>query len=212
MIKNILKTIILVGPTILPMGLLLNGIHSHSFIIGLIAFFICIYFLLSIWKKSLILNIPAFFRGILLVLSFFAWFIFIWINLITLLFFQPSECGGCVNTHNLVAKNGEVFDLSKGVVSEKTKDEVVWMDCSCGKVFSYENNSEYAVSQIEKMGDYWQYLPDCSSYTLYDYAEQTSFDLNGECYLHKEDIRVDADITLIYNKKTNKLLYLFYSS
>ena len=129
-----------------------------------------------------------------------------------LLFFSPSECGGCVNIHNLVAQNGEALDLNKGVVMKKTRDEAIWMDCSCGKVFSYEDNSEYALSQIQKMGDYWQHQQDCSKHTLYDYAEQTSFDLNGECYLHKEDIRNDADITVIYNKKTNKLLYLFYSS
>ena len=211
MIKKILKSIIFVGPTILPMELLLNGINTSS-IFGLLALIVCIYFLLSIWKESLFLKIPLFFRGMATAIACFVWFSFLWINVLILAFFRPSECGGCADPHQPVARNGEQLDLNKSVVLKKTKDEVIWMDCSCGKIFSYENNGEYALSQIRKMGDYWQHLPDCSSNTLYDYAEQTSFDLNGECYLHKEDIRDDADITLIYNVRTKKLLYLFYSS
>ena len=120
-----------------------------------------------------------------------------------------NECDDCAHIIKLVAENGEQLDVDQGIIIGKVKSGG-WQDCSCGQNISYEKNSEYAVSQIEKMGDYWQHLASCSSYALYDYAEQTSFDLNGECYLHREKIRETAEVTFIYNTKVNQLLYLYY--
>ena len=214
LIKKIAKTLVFVVPILPVLFIVCMMNESGNYMMIVLGGIACVYFLISIWFDGLISSLPKFIRTILQVLSFIGWGYCICMFVFGMLFVSalPKECPGCINIRPLIAENGEYFDLNRGTVLDKTKDGAVWLDCSCGKVFSFENNREYALSQIQKMEDYWLALPDCSEYTLYDYAQQTNFDLTGACYLHKEDLREDEDITVIYNLKTNRLLYLFYSS
>lgn len=217
MIKKILKTIILVGPTILPMGLLLDAFHSSRAIFGLVALVPCIYFLLSIWKRNVILKIPAFLRGILLVLSFLVWLPCLGLSFFALTF--NPRCVACDEGYinPIISENNVVLDLSIGKELRKY-DKDGWQSCGCRKVVSFEKNPDYAIKQISLMDNYWTEYTNCQdfleSYSVY--ANEVDYSVEGPCYAHVQTLKDSdddyeaSDIVIVYDQKTNHLFYHFY--
>ena len=124
------------------------------------------------------------------------------------------KCTACDHI-SLVSENGIIFDLEKGHEIAKY-DNDGWQGCGCRKVISFEQNPNYALEQISLMDSYWTEYFDCrsflSSYT--PYTEEVNFNHEGACFVHTETNQYNeddyAEITVVYNTKTNKIFYHHY--
>lgn len=135
---------------------------------------------------------------------------------------KSSSCGMCDPHETLVAPNGEQLSFSQGTMTGRTGEILGLQDCNGAMVISYQNNPEYAQTQIQKMGkDYWKQLPNCSSNNVElvsqlrevvnDYATQLSFPLSKPCYFHQEYTEKSEDINVWYDPDENKLFLLYLS-
>lgn len=218
-IFKILKTIIYLFPCVVILGGT-SDLRSAKFMIGAIFCLFSATFIYITWKsicpKSYLAKI---FLNLYKFIGSFIYFIAFCVIMLATLFSGSYEydvrCTSC-DYVSIVSENGIILELEKGREMAKY-DRDGWQSCGCRKVISFEQKSSYALEQISLMDNYWTEYSDCrsflSSYT--PYTKAVNFDHGGACFVHTETRHYNennyAEIVVVYNTKTNRLFYHYYS-
>ena len=180
-LNKLVKTLIFVLPLVYTAGRGVWDFFAWSVMVdamSLVGLVGAVYFILYIWKQDVLSKLP---KWLSIVWKIFA--ILLWCS--CLLNGCWGRCPECRNMRILRAQNGEILDLTKG----KTVENILppcWQECDCTRKISFEDNKEYALSQIQKMGDYWE--------------------LKRGVYAHEEWPQGDDDLDVTYDTQTHLLV------